>query len=131
MWMSGQGRPAAPVLIPFVRVGLLGLAAVIVGGLLFTLGCVGLLAALYMYVSSLGLSPVLALLAVSGVTFLLAVVIFFSVQAIFKSRMNAINIALQSTPPVPMDDAMIEVPRAIIAGFLQGVLGERDPTRPN
>jgi hypothetical protein len=126
-WMSGQARVNdAPVLIPFVRVGLLGIAASIAGGVLFMLACMGLLAALYLYVSSEGLSPALSLVVVSGVTFAFVLGIFFGIQAIFKSRVNAVNEALKATPPVQIDDAVIEVPRAILAGFLQGILGDDD-----
>jgi len=131
-WISGQARSNdAPVLVPFVRVGLLGLAASIAGGLLFTLGCVGLLAALYLWVSAqAGFTPALALLVVSAVTFVLAIAIFFTVQSIFKRRINAVSEALQATPvpPLQIDDAVIEVPRAILAGFLQGILGEDERT---
>jgi hypothetical protein len=134
MWIIGRAVPQTPVLAPFIRIGVLGFVAAIAGGLLFTLGCVGLLVSLYLWIESRGLEPALALLIVSGVTFLLAGIIVFATQRFVKKRVGAINGVLAAAPTLQIDDSMIEIPKAILTGFLEGIVGERngsDRTRSN
>lgn len=83
MWVLGKSLGAAMDTAPLIRIGLLGLSAVMIGALLAIIALMGLLGALYMYLTAnLWLSPALSLLIVSGVCALVACAAFYYMQVV-------------------------------------------------
>jgi hypothetical protein len=113
--------------IPYARLGLLGLTAAIAGGMLFTLACLALLGGLFFYLQEQGIRPSYALLIIAGVSLAASGWIFFATQRYFFSKAATSETML---PPQQPEDALFEIPGAIVSSFLQGVLNGENRPRP-
>jgi hypothetical protein len=120
-----RALPRTP-LIPIARLGLLGLTAAIAGGLLFTLACTALLGALFFYLREQGMTPSAALLIPASIALVAAGWIFFAAQRYFLSKMDSPHAML---PPQPPEEALLEIPGAIVGSFLQGILNSENIPR--
>lgn len=83
MWILGKSLGAAMDTAPLIRTGLQGLSFVMIGALLAIIALMGLLGALYMYLTaSVLLSPALSLLIVSVLCASLAFGAFYYMQVV-------------------------------------------------
>jgi hypothetical protein len=129
-WLLGRNLTAniGVSLLPVLRVGLLVLTAGIVGGLLFTLGFVGLFAALFMFLQDQGLAATPSFLIVTGVIFVLAVAVVITSQRIFRRHLEVIaeKPAPLSREPMDIEDIVLDLPRVVVSNFLSGIMGESE-----
>lgn len=120
----------APVLLPFMRMSLYGLVAGLAGGILLTLSCTSLLGVLYLFLNQQeDMAPALALLIVAGVTFFVAGGFLFFAQKQLKKNLKGLNgsVARAAAPPA-LEETVLEIPRVLLQGFLEGVLGRNSST---